>query len=187
VPRILAAVRKFRAILYFQDESSVSLTAFHGKTWAPRGEAPRCKVTGRRGSVSALSAFSQRGQLVFRLHKKRIASGEVIEFLDQLLKHHPYRHLVVVMDQAPPHMSKRTRGYIARQKRLHVFYLPAYSPDWNPDEKVWNYLKHHDLSAHQAKTVDELDGLHRKLASMANRPRLLRGLFFRCCVAVVFE
>lgn len=188
VPQILKTVRKFRAILYFQDESNVSLTAFLGKTWAPCGETPRCRVTGRRGGVSAMSALSQRGQLVFRLHQKRIASGEVIDFLGQMLKHHPHRHLVVVMDQAPPHVSKLTKAYIARQKRLHIFYLPPYSPDWNPDEKVWNYLKHHELKGHQAKTADELNGLtRRKLTGMAGRPRLLRGLFFRCCVAVFFE
>ena len=69
-----------------------------------------------------------------------------------MLKHHPRRHLVVVMDQAPPHTSKKTRAFIDSQRRLHVFYLPKYSPDWNPDEKVWNHLKHHELKGHQAKT-----------------------------------
>src|SRR5262249_44859575 len=34
VPTIRRKVRQFRAILYFQDESNVSLTAFLGKTWA---------------------------------------------------------------------------------------------------------------------------------------------------------
>lgn len=188
VPRIRETVLEFRAILYFQDESNVSLTAFLGKTWAPCGETPHSRVTGRRGGVSAMSALNQRGHLVFRLHQKRIASAEIIAFLGQMLKHHPRRHLVVVMDQAPPHVSKITKAYIARQQRLHVFYLPPYSPDWNPDEQVWNHLKHHELNSHQAKTQQELDGLTcRKLTEMANRPRLLRGLFFRCCVAVFFE
>jgi transposase len=188
VPKIRRTVRKFQAILYFQDESNVSLTAFLGKTWAPRGETPRLRVTGARGGVAAMSALSRRGQLLFRLHTKRIASPEVIDFLGQMLKHHPHRHLVVVMDQAPPHVSKATKCYIDSQSRLHVFHLPKYSPDWNPDEKVWNYLKHHELQGHQAKTKHELHTLaQRKLRKMANDPHLLRGLFFRCCVADLFE
>lgn len=183
-PKIRRAVKKYRAILYFQDESNVSLTAFLGKTWAPRGQTPKAKVTGHRGGVAAMSAISRRGQLLFRLHDKRIASPEVIEFLGQMLKHHKRRHLVVVMDQAPPHVSKKTKGYIESQQRLHVFHLPKYSPDWNPDEKVWNHLKHEELKRHQAKTKDELKQLaRRKLQSMAKRPQLLRGLFFRCYVA----
>ena len=187
VPKIRRTVEKYRAILYFQDEANVSLTAFLGKTWAPCGQTPKAKVTGKRAGVAAMSAISRRGHLLFRLHQKRIASAEVMAFLQQMLKHHPTRHLVVVMDQAPPHTSKKTTHYIERQERLHVFHLPKYSPDWNPDEKVWNHLKHHELASHQAKTKVELVNLtRRRLHSMARRPKLLRGLFFRCCVADLF-
>ena len=187
VPKIRRTVKKYRAILYFQDEANVSLTAFLGKTWAPCGQTPKAKVTGKRAGVAAMSAISGRGHLLFRLHQKRIASAEVMAFLQQMLKHHPTRHLVVVMDQAPPHTSKKTTNYIDSQERLHVFHLPTYSPDWNPDEKVWNHLKHHELASHQAKTKEELvDLTRRKLHSMARRPKLLRGLFFRCCVADLF-
>lgn len=187
VPRIRKTVRKYRAILYFEDESNISLTAFLGKTWAPRGQTPKLRVTGQRGGVSAVSAISRRGHLVFRLYDKRIASREIIEFLRQLLRHHPRRHLVVVMDCAPPHVSKKTTEFIATQPRLHVFYLPKYSPDWNPDEKVWNHLKHQELKGHQAKTKTELRALtRRKLDGMSRNPSLVRGLFFRCCVADFF-
>src|SRR5262249_47952404 len=75
VPRIRRTVRKFRAILYFQDESNVSLTAFLGKTWSLRGVTPKVKVTGQRGGVAALSAIARRGYLLFRLYDKRIASA----------------------------------------------------------------------------------------------------------------
>lgn len=187
VPQIRRTVRKFRAILYFQDESNVSLTAFLGKTWGVCGQTPRVPVTGTRGGVSAMSALSRQGRLLFRLFDKRICSAEVLDFLDQMLRFHKGRHLVVVMDQAPPHTSQITMAHIESQPRLHVFYLPKYSPDWNPDEKVWNHLKHHELKAHQAKTRDELKALTKdKLKRMSRNPRLLRGLFFRCCVAELF-
>ena len=123
VPEIRTTVEKYRAILYFQDESNVSLTAFLGKTWSPRGMTPRARVTGKRGGVAAMSAISKPGHLLFRLLDKRIASSEVIEFLSQMLKHHLRRHLVVVMDQARPHTSKKTKAYIESQRRLHAFYL----------------------------------------------------------------
>jgi transposase len=186
-PRIRAAVQKFRAILYFQDESNVSLTAFLGKTWAFRGQPAHVTVTGKRGGVTAMSALSGQGRLVFQLFSQRIASEQVMQFLGQMLKHHRKRHLVVVMDQAPPHVSKKTKGYIASQRRLHVYYLPKYSPDWNPDEKVWNHLKHHELKGHQARTKEQLHTLTQtKLETMSKNPTLLKGQFFRCCVADFF-
>lgn len=184
IPQIRQTVEETRGILYCQDEASVCLTPLLGKAWAERGKSRKVPVTGTRASVSALSALSPQGRLAFRLHKKRIASGEVIAFLGQLLEHHPQRHVVVVMDRAPPHASKVTQAYIQSQKRLHVYYLPAYSPDWNPDEKVWNHLKNHELKAHRAQTRQELyDLTNEKLESMSDNPELLQGLYFRCCVA----
>lgn len=187
LPKIRETVRKYRAILYFQDEANVSLTAFLGKTWAPRGKTPKARVTGKRGGVAALSAISKRGHLLFALYEKRIASDEVIHFLVQMLRHHRDRHLVVLMDNAPPHVSKKTMTFIESQRRLHVFNFPSYSPDWNPDEKVWNHLKHHELKSHNAKTTAELKELtERKINGMAENPHLIRGLFYRCCVADLF-
>jgi len=186
LPKIRPSVRENRAILYFQDEANISLTALLGKTWAPRGKTPKQRVTGKRGGVSALSAIASGGQLIFRLHEKRITSAEVIDFLGQMLRHHPRRHLVVVMDQAPPHVSKATTAYIASQPRLQVFHLPTYSPDWNPDEKVWNHLKHQELKGHQAKTKEELTTLtSERLTAMSTNAELLQGIFFRCCMADV--
>ena len=187
VPRIRAAVRKNRAILYFEDEANVSLTAFLGKSWALCGKTPKVSVTGKRGGVSAMSALSGQGRLLFRLFDKRICSMEVIAFLKQMLRFHQRRHLVVVMDQAPPHTSRMTRAYVKSQSRLQVYYLPKYSPDWNPDEKVWNHLKTQELKSHRAKTKHELTQLTQaKLENMSTNPSLLRGIYFRCCVADLF-
>jgi transposase len=141
-PKIRRTVKKYRALLYFQDEAKVSLTAFLGKTWAPRGLTPRQKVTGKRGGVAAISAINGSGRLIFKLHEKRICSEEVIDFLGQMLKHHQKRHLVVVMDQAPPHTSKKTMGYIESQTRLHVFHLPKYGSS----EKFCNTTSKEDAS-----------------------------------------
>ena len=131
-----------------------------------------------------MSAITGRGGLIFRLHEKRITSVEIVDFLSQMLRHHPRRHLVVVMDQAPPHVSHKTMAFIETQRRMHVFHLPTYSPDWNPDEKVWNHLKHQELKGHQARTKDELRDLtEAKLVAMSQDPELLQGIFFRCCIA----
>lgn len=184
IPKIRETLKKTGGILYCEDEASVCLTPLLGKTWAERGKPRKVPVTGGRASIAAMSAISPKGRLVFRLHDKRITSAEVIDFLKQLLREHPSRHVVVVMDQAKPHTSKMTKAFIERKKRLHVFYLPPYSPDWNPDEKVWNHLKNHELKAHRATNKEELYELaEEKLESMRDDRDLIQGLYFRCCVA----
>lgn len=184
IPKIRETLATTGGILYCEDEASVCLTPLLGKTWAERGKPRKVPVTGARASIAAMSAISPKGRLVFRLHDKRITSVEVIDFLKQLLRQHPGRHVVVVMDQAKPHTSKMTKAFIGSRARLHVFYLPPYSPDWNPDEKVWNHLKNHELKAHQATNKQELYKLtEEKLENMRDDRDLLHGLYFRCCVA----
>jgi transposase len=187
VPKIKKCVRKYRAILYFEDESNISLDAVLGKTWGPIGKKTIHKSTGNRASVTAMSAITDAGGLIFTLHEKRITAVEVIHFLDQMLKHHPRRHIVVVMDKAPPHTAIITKSYIANQKRLHVFYLPSRSPEFNADEKIWNYLKNEEMKSHKATNKDQLKELARKkLTSMSKKPELLRALFKRSEVAEFF-
>ena len=184
IPKIRETLKKTGGILYCEDEASVCLTPLLGKTWAERGKPRKVPVTGGRASISAMSAISPKGRLVFRLLDKRITSVDVIDFLKQLLREHPGRHVVVVMDQAKPHTSKMTKAFIEMKRRLHVFYLPPYSPDWNPEEKVWNHLKNHELKAHRATNKQELyDLTEKKLENMSDDRDLLLGLYFRCCVA----
>jgi len=188
VPKIRKCVRDYSAILYFEDEANISLTAPLGKTWSPRGQTPIAKVHGRRGGVAAISAISQSGNLAFTLLQSRIGSDEIIHFLKHLLLEHHRRHLVVVMDQASPHTSQKTLTFIASQKRLHVFHLPPYSPKYNPDEYVWNHLKHQELKWHQAKTKDELmDLAGKKMRAMSQDKDLIRGIWFRCCIAELMK
>lgn len=178
-----------RAILYFQDESSIDLSPVIAKTWGPIGKKIIQKVTANRGSVSAMSAISSSGHLLFNIHKagKRFRADDIIQFLSGMLAHHKNRHLVVVMDQAPCHKAKKVLSYVASQKRLHLFYLPARSPEFNPDEKVWSHLKHHELKSHTAKTTTELRRLtRRKMKSMASDPRKVIGIFKRCEMAHLY-
>ena len=130
VPQIKRLVKNCRAILYFEDESNISLTPVMGTSWSPKGEKIKFKGTGKRGSVAAISAISNDGRLIFSLHNtgKRFNSNDIINFLGTMLRHHKRRHLIIVMDQAPCHTSEKTKSYIDSEKRLHVFYLPHILP-----------------------------------------------------------
>jgi transposase len=183
LPKIRRIVKEKKAVLYFEDESSIDLSPVLAKTWGPIGKKVVQKVTGNKGSVSAISAISSRGDLIFNIHKagKRFRSDDIVIFLKSMLNHHKSRTLVVVMDQAPCHKSKKVQQFILSQKRLNVFYLPPRSPEFNPDEKVWSHLKHHELKSHTAKTTQELRNLtRRKMRSMARDSNKVLGIFKRC-------
>jgi len=187
VPTIKRYVSRHDAILYFCDESSISLTPSQGRTWGPKGKTTIIKRTGKRGRLNAISAISPSNKLVFSIKRESIGSDQVILFLKQILKNHPSRTVVVVLDNCSAHKSLKIRQFQQKTKNLKLYFLPTYSPEWNPDEKVWNHLKSIELMGHTARDIDTLEIKARSsLQKMARRPKLLRGIFMRCEIAKFF-
>lgn len=179
-PEILAHAKRWQAIIYFQDESAVRLTAVLGTTWSKKGKTPIVKVTGKRGSICITSAITPAGRMIFRLEKERIKSAQHIEFLKQMQKNHPHRKIIVIEDKARPHIAKKVKEFIETQKRkLAVYYLPSYSPELNPDEHVWAYLKGFKLKAHQAKSFKEFKPLVlSKMRSIQKKKAIISSFFY---------
>src|SRR5271165_4668273 len=103
-----------------------------------------------------MSALSLQGRLFFKIPSERVNAIVFIDFLKELLAEYPKRKIFVIADQASPHIAKSVKTFVAGQKRLELFCLPTYSPDFNPDEGVWSHLKSQELKAHQATNKEEL-------------------------------
>jgi len=178
-PKIEEHRRRWQAILYFQDESGISLTPVLGRTWAPKGKTPKVKVTGNRGGFCVTSAISPVGKLIFRIEKGKVNSKKHMEFLKKILKHHPTRKVIVIEDRAPAHRAKKIDEFVEQnKKRLAIYKLPPYSPELNPDEHVWAYLKAYELKTHQAQNEKELRHLvKRKMHRIQRNKPLLLSIF----------
>lgn len=179
-PKIRAHARRWQAVLYFQDESGVSLTPVLGKTWAPKGKTPFVKVTGNRGGLCITSAITNGGHMVFRIEKEKINGSLHVEFLEQIIKHHPQRKVIVIEDRAPPHRAKIVENFVQKnKKRFALYHIPSYSPELNPDEKVWGYLKGNKLKTHLAQSTGELKKLvFSKMKSIQKQPKIIKSFFY---------
>src|SRR3989338_8848250 len=171
--------RKWQAMLYFQDESSVSLVPVLGKTWSKKGKTPKIKVTGNRGSICLSSAISPAGRMVFRIEKGTVTSKTFVDFLKQIMNNHRLRKIIVIADNYPAHKSAYVKNFIEQNiNRIAVYYLPTYSPDLNPDEDVWKYLKNVKLKAHQARNKKEFKPLiQAKMQSIQKKPSTIKSFF----------
>jgi transposase len=126
--------------------------------------------------------------LFFKIPSERVNATVFIDFLKDLLAEYPKRKIFVIADQASPHIAKSVRAFVASQKRLELFYLPTYSPDFNPDEGVWSHLKSQELKAHQATNKEDLiKKTHEALKRMAKSPALIRSFFKRCNITYIMK
>lgn len=58
--------------------------------------------------------------------------------------------VAIILDNASYHKSKVVKKYLAENSSIRLFYLPSYSPEYNPIERVWKWVKPH---VQAAKTI----------------------------------
>ena len=62
-------------------------------------------------------------------------------FLQEFAKAYPYEKILLVMDGAGWHKSKK----ITIPDNIEIIYLPPYSPELNPVERFWEHIKRHTI------------------------------------------
>ena len=177
-PKIRAAAKAAKADIFFEDESGVRSDFHSGTTWAIKGKTPVVRVTGQRFGLNMISAISPDGQLRFMVVEGSVNSDVFIEFLKRLV-YRRRRPIFLIVDGHPTHRSKKVKNYIASLGgKLQLFFLPAYSPELNPDEQVWNDVKNNGV----ARTViysrsDLKEAVVSRLRHLQKRPDKVSGFF----------
>jgi transposase len=177
-PKIRARAISAGASVFFADEAGVRTDHHSGATWAPVGNTPIVLGTGSRLSVNMFSAVNAHGRLHFSFFEGNLNSKTFIECLKKLLADIEGKVFLIV-DGAPAHRSAETAAFVKSTKgRLKLFFLPGYSPQLNPDEWVWKYIKNDHVGRLAARTKDELkEGIEKAVARMKAIPRLVRNFF----------
>lgn len=158
-PRIQRNAKRLGAKVYFQDESGLRSDFHAGTTWAKRGTTPIVPATGARFSLNMISAVSPRGELRFMVTERRLNAGLFCEFLDRLM-YNEDGHVFLIVDGHPTHKSKLVRRHLEKYEgRLRLYFLPPYSPELNPDEYVWGWVKTHRLGRQVYSSKLEMRGL----------------------------
>jgi len=154
-PVIYKQARSEKAAIFFADESGIRSDFHSGTTWALKGKTPVLRTTGARFSINMISAISAKGHMRFMITSGRMNSELFIEFLKRLI-HNAAHPVFLIVDGHPTHKSTKVKKYVvSTQGKLKLFYLPPYSPELNPDEFVWNYVKNHHMGKKEIKGPDD--------------------------------
>ena len=103
-----------------------------------------------------LSIITAEGELHYSLETARIDGKRSVAFLRQLLRART-RPLIVMADRASFHRSVVVRQFVhAHRSQIRVFFFPTHSPELNPDELVWNEMKHRQIGKQPVKNKIDL-------------------------------
>lgn len=109
-----------------------------------------------RGKKTLFGALSLRTQKFFWKQADKGNATYFREFLLQLHQAHPNKKLVLILDNGPIHRAGCIARFAERHPWLKLYYLPAYSPEYNPIERFWKWLKKVVYGASSYGVIDEV-------------------------------
>ena len=156
-PEIEKRARRERAEILWVDESGLRSDHTAGRTWAPVGQTPVTKGTGKRFKANLIAAISNTGTLRFRVFDERFTGPVFLDFLKRLVKDNKGRKVVVILDGHPAHRARIVRDWAtANTDLIELHFLPGYSPELNPAECLNQDVKTNALGKRRPISITEL-------------------------------
>lgn len=133
-------------MVFFADEAGRRSDYHAGTTWAPIDQTPTVTATDARFGLNLISAVSAQGALRFAVLTGTLTAAAFTAFCRRLLHDAASRGggpVFLIVDNHPVHRSKAVAAFVdSTGGALRLYRLPAYSPQLNPDEWVWNNVEH---------------------------------------------
>lgn len=153
------------------------------RTWAPKGQTPFFYHLYKQDRISVISALAvspkrRRLALYIQSRSRNLTGLDVRAFLRDLLRH-LHGPVVLLWDRGTIHRRKEVKQFLFAHPRLHVENFPAYAPELNPAEYVWN-------QADRALSNSAPEDLAELKARLRNSVRRIRGsqkLLWSCIYA----
>jgi transposase len=143
--------------LAFADEAGFDQVSPNSYAWTDIGQEHRHQIDAYRGSrINVIAAIFSNGRATANFSKNTMKALDVAAFLRGLAEGLT-KPLVVVLDNASIHKAKANEQLIKEleQKKLHLYFLPPYSPELNRIERLWHKIKYSWLTP-KRRTKDEL-------------------------------
>jgi transposase len=133
-----------------------------------------------------MSGITLSGDLFTLTRTEALTGLESICFLKHLVRQVSER-LLVIWDSSPIHRNAEVKAFLAEgaAKRIHLERLPPYAPDLNPDEGVWQHMKHVEMRNLCCSNLGHLhDELDLAILRVRRKPHLIQSFFAGAGLAI---
>jgi hypothetical protein len=150
---VAAAPEQFE--FHYEDETHLDTNPYLCQVWHQRGVQPTVPAAGTNRRVTCFGSVEAFGRGRVEVVGVGQDSARFLAYLDVLEQRYNETkcEVFLVLDNGPCHTSKASRAALAaRSSWLHVIWLSPYSPQLNPIEREWRWLKR-DCRSHLARTL----------------------------------
>lgn len=144
------------------------------RIWARKGTRPRLPADQRYQNTYLFGAICPKRGTGAALVLPTANTEAMQLHLDEISKHVAREaHAVVLMDRAGWHST----GKLSVPKNITIILLPSKSPELNPVENVWQYLRANWLSNRTFETYDDIvDAACRAWNNLIDRPDIITSI-----------
>ena len=130
------------AEIHWGDETALVNTDVRGRSLAAAGKTPVAMVVGgTRQKFSMIATVTNQGKTRWMIIDEAFDAEKIIEFLQFLIKD-AGKKVFLILDNLRVYRSKLVKARVTeRQNQIELFYLPSYSPQLNPEERLNADLK----------------------------------------------
>jgi transposase len=178
-PQIAQRAKAEGAEVHWGDETALVNTDVRGRSFAPKGQTPvAMAVGGTRQKLSMIATVTNQGKARWMIIDGAFNHERLIEFLESLVKD-TGRKIFLILDNLGVHHCKPVKAWLAQHKeQMEVFYLPSYSPELNPEERLNADLKHVIRSKVPVRTKAKLQAAASEhMTALATKPERVKTFF----------
>ena len=144
-PLIKLRAQKEDGEVHWGDETGVDTSDYAKGGFAPKGQTPVLIITGspKKTRVNMISSITNQGKVRFMLYEGKMNSIVFLKFLSRLIKDSE-KKVFLIVDNLRTHHSLEVKDWLSKKEnreRIELFFLPSYSPELNPDERLNSDLK----------------------------------------------
>jgi transposase len=108
--------------------------------WIKKGDQKTIQSTGKQLRLHFSGALNLEGMKVFTQEYETVDSEAMLDFLEKLEDSSSAKTIYVIMDNARSNKNKKVEEFLETSK-IKIRYLPPYSPNLNPIERLWKIMR----------------------------------------------
>jgi transposase len=145
-----------KTLVFFNDGVHPQHNTRAEHAWIPRGKDYEMPANAGRSRLNITGAINAENPTdFFSVAEDSVNSQSTIQVWEKIELAHPDNDFVQITDNARYYHSKVIKEWLAEHPRTKIKYLPPYSPNLNPIERVWKFMKKQVISSYFYETFAE--------------------------------
>ena len=128
--------------IYFADSTHPEHNNKPSYGWILKGKKndKYIKTNTGRERLNLTGAINLNGKKGVFLEQKTINSASIVKLIKRIEKLQPKGKIYLILDNASYHHAKVVKNYLGHKRRIKIVFLPPYSPNLNPIERLWKFF-----------------------------------------------